>query len=62
LAAASVTRPAKHADPSSVVDGDQPGGKLIIGVPAGLETFFAAMEQADVDLNELQHQHGVTFL
>lgn len=42
--------------------GDEPGCKLIIGVPAGLEEFFHAMDRADVDLDELQHRHGVTFL
>jgi hypothetical protein len=35
---------------------------LILSVPAGLEDFCQAMEQAKVALNELQHRHGVTFL
>lgn len=42
--------------------GEEPGAKLIIAVPAGLEEFFSAMEDEDVDLDDLQHQHGVTFL
>ncbi len=46
--------------PHSYQVGDTPGRKLIIGVPAGLEDFFRDL--GDVDLDELQHRHGVTFL
>lgn len=42
--------------------GVEPGRKLIIDVPAGLEDFFHDRKGADVDLDKLQHRHGVTFL
>ncbi len=42
--------------------GDEPGRKLIVAVPAGLEDFFRDMDRADVDLDELQHRHAITFL
>jgi len=42
--------------------GDEPGRKLIIAVPAGLENFFRDMDSAHVDLDELQHRHAITFL
>lgn len=42
--------------------GEEPGRKLIISVPAGLESFFDDMQRTDIDLDELQHRHRVTFL
>lgn len=42
--------------------GHEPGEKLIIAVPAGLEDLFRDMARDGVDMDELQHRHGVTFL
>lgn len=42
--------------------GDEPGRKLIVAVPAGLEEFFRDMDSDDIDLDELQHRHAITFL
>lgn len=45
--------------PHSYQVGDTAGRKLIIGVPAGIEDFFRDL--GEVDLDKLQHRHGVTF-
>lgn len=42
--------------------GDEPGEKLILVVPAGFEEFFRDLDRDDVDLDELQHRHGITVL
>lgn len=42
--------------------GDRPAEKLIIAVPAGLEAFFRDLGRDGVDLDELQHRHGISFL
>lgn len=42
--------------------GDQPANKLIIAVPAGLEDFFRDLGRDGLDMDELQHRHGITFL
>lgn len=42
--------------------GDEPGRMLILGLPAGLEDFFRDMGEDDVDVADLQHRHGITFL
>lgn len=42
--------------------GDEPGEKLIVAVPAGIEDLFRDMDRDDVDLDDLQHRHGVTLL
>lgn len=47
--------------PHSYTVGESPARKLIIAVPGGLEGFFRDMG-ADVDIDTLQHTHGVTFL
>jgi mannose-6-phosphate isomerase-like protein (cupin superfamily) len=48
--------------PHSYTVGEQPGRKLIIGVPAGLEALYRDMDDEAVDLDRLQHRHGITFL